>query len=234
MKPIYKRVLLKISGEALAGSERFGINEEMTRKVASEVKQIHDLGVEVAIVVGGGNFWRGRTSKDMDRATADYMGMLATVMNSLALQDAFLALGVPAKVQTAIEMREVAEPYARRKALSHLEHGSVVIFGAGTGNPFFSTDTTAALRAAEIDADVILLAKNIDGVYDSDPAVNRDAKMFTELTHMEVVEKDLKVMDLTAATLCKDNNIKIHVFAIAEEGDVLKAIAGEKIGTIIK
>ncbi|MDD5928100.1 MAG: UMP kinase [Firmicutes bacterium] len=234
MKPVYKRVLLKISGEALAGSERFGINEEMTRKVAGEVKQIHDLGVEVAIVVGGGNFWRGRTSKDMDRATADYMGMLATVMNSLALQDAFLALGVPAKVQTAIEMREIAEPYARRKALSHLESGDVVIFGAGTGNPFFSTDTTAALRAAEIDAEVILLAKNIDGVYDSDPAVNPDAKMFTELTHMDVVEKDLKVMDLTAATLCKDNNIKIHVFAIAEEGNVLKAIAGEKIGTIIK
>ena len=234
MKPIYKRVLLKISGEALAGSGRFGINEEMTRKVASEVKQIHDLGVEVAIVVGGGNFWRGRTSKDMDRATADYMGMLATVMNSLALQDAFLALGVPAKVQTAIEMREIAEPYARRKALSHLEHGDVVIFGAGTGNPFFSTDTTAALRAAEMEADVILLAKNIDGVYDSDPAVNPDAKMFSELTHMEVVERDLKVMDLTAATLCKDNNIKIHVFAIAEEGNVLKAIAGEKIGTIIR
>ena len=234
MKPVYKRVLLKISGEALAGSERFGINEEMTRKVAGEVKQIHDLGVEVAIVVGGGNFWRGRTSKDMDRATADYMGMLATVMNALALQDAFLALGVPAKVQTAIEMREIAEPYARRKALSHLEGGDVVIFGAGTGNPFFSTDTTAALRAAEIDAEVILLAKNIDGVYDSDPAVNPDAKMFTELTHMDVVEKDLKVMDLTAATLCKDNNIKIHVFAIAEEGNVLKAIAGEKIGTIIK
>ncbi len=234
MKPVYKRVLLKISGEALAGSERFGINEEMSRLVAGEVKQIHDLGVEVAIVVGGGNFWRGRTSKDMDRATADYMGMLATVMNSLALQDAFLALGVPAKVQTAIEMREIAEPYARRKALSHLESGDVVIFGAGTGNPFFSTDTTAALRAAEIDAEVILLAKNIDGVYDSDPAVNPDAKMFTELTHMDVVEKDLKVMDLTAATLCKDNNIKIHVFAIAEEGNVLKAIAGEKIGTIIK
>ena len=234
MKPIYRRVLLKISGEALAGSGRFCINEEMTRKVASEVKQIHDLGVEVAIVVGGGNFWRGRTSKDMDRATADYMGMLATVMNSLALQDAFLALGVPAKVQTAIEMREIAEPYARRKALSHLEPGDVVIFGAGTGNPFFSTDTTAALRAAEMEADVILLAKNIDGVYDSDPAVNPDAKMFSELTHMEVVERDLKVMDLTAATLCKDNNIKIHVFAIAEEGNVLKAIAGEKIGTIIK
>lgn len=234
MKPIYKRVLLKISGEALAGAERFGINEEMTRKVAAEVKQIHDLGVEVAIVVGGGNFWRGRTSKDMDRATADYMGMLATVMNSLALQDAFLALGVPAKVQTAIEMREIAEPYARRKALSHLEHGSVVIFGAGTGSPFFSTDTTAALRAAEMDVDTILLAKNVDAVYDKDPATNPDAVKFKRLTHMEVVEKDLKVMDLTAATLCKDNNIRIHVFAIAEEGNVMKALLGEDIGTIIE
>ena len=234
MEPIYKRVLLKISGEALAGSDHFGISEEMTRKVAKEVKQIHELGVEIAIVVGGGNFWRGRTSKDMDRATADYMGMLATVMNSLALQDAFLALGVPAKVQTAIEMKEVAEPYARRRAPSHLEHGDIVIFGAGTGNPFFSTDTAAALRAAEIEADVILLAKNVDGVYDSDPATNPQAVRFDELTHMEVVEKDLKVMDLTAATLCKDNNIMIHVFAIAEEGNVVKAIAGEKIGTIIK
>ena len=234
MEPIYKRVLLKISGEALAGSDHFGINEAMTQKVAKEVKQIHDLGVEVAIVVGGGNFWRGRTSKDMDRATADYMGMLATVMNSLALQDAFLALGVPAKVQTANEMTEIAEPYARRRALSHLEHGDIVIFGAGTGSPFFSTDTAAALRAAEIDADVILLAKNVDGVYDSDPATNPNAVRFDELTHMEVVEKDLKVMDLTAATLCKDNHIIIHVFAIAEEGNVVKAIAGEKIGTIIK
>ena len=234
MEPIYKRVLLKISGEALAGSDHFGINEAMTQKVAKEVKQIHDLGVEVAIVVGGGNFWRGRTSKDMDRATADYMGMLATVMNSLALQDAFLALGVPAKVQTAIEMKEIAEPYARRRALSHLEHGDIVIFGAGTGSPFFSTDTAAALRAAEIDADVILLAKNVDGVYDSDPATNPNAVRFDELTHMEVVEKDLKVMDLTAATLCKDNHIIIHVFAIAEEGNVVKAIAGEKIGTNIK
>lgn len=234
MKPIYKRVLLKISGEALAGQQHFGINEEMTRKVAAEVKQIHDLGVQVAIVVGGGNFWRGRTSKDMDRATADYMGMLATVMNSLALQDAFLALGVPAKVQTAIEMREVAEPYARRKALSHLEHGSIVIFGAGTGNPFFSTDTTAALRAAEMDADTILLAKNVDAVYDKDPSVYKDAVKFDRLTHMEVVEKDLKVMDLTAATLCKDNNIKIHVFAIAEAGNVMRAVLGEDIGTIIE
>ena len=234
MKPVYKRVLLKISGEALAGEQRFGINEEMTRKVAAEVKQIHDLGIEVAIVVGGGNFWRGRTSKDMDRATADYMGMLATVMNSLALQDAFLALGVPAKVQTAIEMREIAEPYARRKALSHLEQGSIVIFGAGTGSPFFSTDTTAALRAAEMDVDTILLAKNVDAVYDKDPSIYKDAVKFKRLTHMEVVEKDLKVMDLTAATLCKDNNIKIHVFAIAEEGNVMKAVLGEDIGTIIE
>ena len=234
MKPVYKRVLLKISGEALAGEQRFGINEEMTRKVAAEVKQIHDLGVQVAIVVGGGNFWRGRSSKDMDRATADYIGMLATVMNSLALQEALLAQGVSAKVQTAIEMREVAEPYARRKALSHLDSGDVVIFGAGTGSPFFSTDTTAALRAAEMNADVILLAKNVDGVYDSDPNVNPDAVKFDELTHMEVLERDLKVMDLTAATLCKDNNICIHVFALAEEGNVLKAIAGEKIGTVIK
>ena len=234
MKPVYKRVLLKISGEALAGSDKFGINEEMTRKVAREIKQIHDLGVEVAIVVGGGNFWRGRTSKDMDRATADYMGMLATVMNSLAVQESLLAIGVPAKVQTSIEMREIAEPYARRKALSHLEHGDVVIFGAGTGNPFFSTDTAAALRAAEIGADVILLAKNVDGVYDSDPAINPDAVKFDELSFMEVIERDLKVMDLTAATLCKDNHIAIHVFALAEEGNVLKALTGEKIGTIVR
>lgn len=234
MKPVYNRVLLKISGEALAGEQRFGINEEMTRKVARQVKQIHDLGVEVAIVVGGGNFWRGRTSKDMDRATADYMGMLATVMNSLALQDAFIALGVRARVQTAIEMREIAEPYARRRALSHLEHGEIVIFGAGTGSPFFSTDTTAALRAAEMDVDTILLAKNVDAVYDKDPAIHADAKKFSRLTHMEVVEKDLKVMDLTAATLCKDNNIKIHVFGIAEEGNVMKAVLGEDIGTIIE
>ena len=234
MKPIYKRVLLKISGEALAGSGRFGINEEMTRKVAGEVKQIHDLGVQVAIVVGGGNFWRGRTSKDMDRATADYMGMLATVMNSLALQDAFLALGVPAKVQTAIEMREIAEPYARRKALSHLEHGDVVIFGAGTGNPFFSTDTTAALRAAEMDADVILLAKNIDGVYDSDPKTNPDAKKFDTLSHLDVLQKGLHVMDSTAASLCMDNGIEILVFNLNNPHNIVDAAKGKQIGTVVK
>ena len=234
MEPKYKRVLLKISGEALAGEQKFGINEAMVRKVAAQVKDIHDLGVEVAIVVGGGNFWRGRTSGDMDRATADYMGMLATVMNSLALQDGLLAAGVKARVQTAIEMREIAEPYARRKAISQLEQNDIVIFGAGTGSPFFSTDTTAALRAVEIDADIILLAKNVDAVYSDDPQTNPDAVRFDELTHMEVIEKDLKVMDLTAATLCKDNNIAIHVFGIAEEGNVLKAVCGEKIGTLIK
>lgn len=234
MEPKYKRVLLKISGEALAGEQKFGINEAMVRKVAAQVKDIHNLGVQVAIVVGGGNFWRGRTSGDMDRATADYMGMLATVMNSLALQDGLLAAGVKARVQTAIEMREIAEPYARRKAISQLEQGDIVIFGAGTGSPFFSTDTTAALRAVEVGADIILLAKNVDAVYSDDPQTNPEAVKYDELTHMEVIEKDLKVMDLTAATLCKDNNIAIHVFGVAEEGNVLKAVCGEKIGTIIR
>ena len=193
MEAKYKRVLLKISGEALAGDKKVGINEEMLKKVALQVKEATELGVEVAVVVGGGNFWRGRTSKDMDRATADYIGMLATCMNALSLQDAIEAVGVPTRVQTAIEMREVAEPYVRRKAMSHLEKGKVVIFGAGTGNPFFSTDTTAALRAAEIDAEVILLAKNIDGVYSDDPATNPDAVKYDEVTHQEVLEKDLKV-----------------------------------------
>ena len=234
MEAKYKRVLLKISGEALAGTGKFGLNEEMLKKVALQVKEVHDMGVEVAVVVGGGNFWRGRSSKSMDRATADYIGMLATVMNAMALQDACEAEGLPTRVQTAIEMREVAEPYVRRKAISHLEHGKVVIFGAGTGNPFFSTDTTAALRAAEIDAEVILLAKKVDAVYSDDPEKNPDAIRYESLTHREVLEKDLKVMDSTAASLCRDNNIAIHVFALAEEGNVMKAVCGEKIGTIIK
>ena len=234
MEAKYKRVLLKISGEALAGDKKVGINEEMLKKVALQVKEVTELGVEVAVVVGGGNFRRGRTSKDMDRATADYIGMLATCMNALSLQDAIEAVGVPTRVQTAIEMREVAEPYVRRKAMSHLEKGKVVIFGAGTGNPFFSTDTTAALRAAEIDAEVILLAKNIDGVYSDDPATNPDAVKYDEVSHQEVLEKDLKVMDSTAAALCRDNNIAIHVFGLSEEGNVMKAVCGEKIGTIVR
>jgi len=234
MEAKYKRVLLKISGEALAGDDHFGISEEMLKRVALQVKEIIEMGVQVAVVVGGGNFWRGRTSKSMDRATADYMGMLATVMNAMALQDAFEAEDIPTRVQTAIEMREVAEPYVRRKAISHLDHGKVVIFGAGTGNPFFSTDTTAALRAAEIDAEVILLAKKVDAVYSDDPEINPDAVRYDELTHKEVLEKDLKVMDSTAASLCRDNSIAIHVFALAEEGNVMKAVCGEKIGTIVR
>jgi uridylate kinase len=233
MEPKYKRVILKISGEALAGETRFGINEDMLEKVARQVKEVNDLGVEVAIVVGGGNFWRGRTSRNMDRGTADYIGMLATVMNAMALQASLEAIGVPTRVQTAIEMREVAEPYIRRRAIHQLEEHKVVIFGAGTGNPFFSTDTTAALRAAEIDADVILLAKNIDAVYSADPAMDPDAVKYDRLTHWEVLEKDLKVMDSTAASLCRDNDIDIHVFGIAEEGNVLRAVYGEQIGTII-
>lgn len=234
MEAKYKRVLLKISGEALAREDHFGINEEMLKKVALQVKEISEMGVQVAVVVGGGNFWRGRTSKSMDRATADYMGMLATVMNAMALQDAFEAEGLPTRVQTAIEMREVAEPYVRRKAISHLNHGKVVIFGAGTGNPFFSTDTTAALRAAEIDAEVILLAKKVDAVYSDDPETNPNAVRYESLTHKEVLERDLKVMDSTAASLCRDNDIAIHVFALAEEGNVMKAVCGEKIGTIVR
>jgi len=233
MKPKYKRVILKISGEALAGENKFGLNEQMLGDVARQIKEIHDLGVQVAIVVGGGNFWRGRTSKSMDRATAYYMGMLATVINAMALQDSFEAIGIPTRVQTAIEMKEIAEPYIRRKAISQLNNNEVVIFGAGTGNPFFSTDTTAALRAAEIEADVILLAKKVDAVYSEDPQMNPNAVRYDSLTHRQVLEQGLGVMDATAATLCMDNNIPIHVFAVSVDGNILKAVMGEKIGTII-
>jgi len=233
MEPKYKRVLLKLSGEAMAGDQHFGINTAYVKKVAEQVKQVAEAGVEVAIVVGGGNFWRGRTSEHMDRATADYIGMLATVMNAMALQDSLEQLDVPSRVQSAIEMREVAEPYVRRRAIRHLEKGRVVIFGAGTGSPFFSTDTTAALRAAEIGAEVILLAKKIDAVYSDDPETNPDAVKYDQLTHTDVLEQDLKVMDATAAALCRDNDIAIHVFALAEEGNVMKAVCGEKIGTIV-
>ncbi|MDR0817868.1 MAG: UMP kinase [Clostridiales Family XIII bacterium] len=232
--PRYRRVILKISGEALAGADKFGLNDDTLAAVAAEVKDVVDLGVQVAVVVGGGNFWRGRTSANMDRATADYMGMLATVINSLALQSAIEAAGVATRVQTAIEMREIAEPYIRRRAINQLENGNVVIFGAGTGNPFFSTDTTAALRAAEIDADIILLAKKIDAVYSDDPEKNPDAVKYDRLTHHDVLEQELGVMDSTAASLCRDNNIPIHVFGIAEQGNVLRAVRGEPIGTIIE
>ena len=230
----YKRILLKLSGEVLAGEEGKGINFDIVNDVCKRIKKCTELGTQIGLVVGGGNFWRGRTSKAMDRATADYMGMLATVINSLALQSAFENVGIPTRVQTAIEMREVAEPYIRRRAMHHLEKGYVVIFGAGTGNPFFSTDTTAALRAAEIEADVILLAKKVDAVYDSDPNVNPDAKKFSKLTHMDLLEMGLGVMDSTAASLCMDNHIPIHVFGLDEPENVIKAAYGEEIGTIIE
>lgn len=234
MEPKYKRILLKISGEALAGKNKFGLDETMLNMVAEQVKGVLDLGVQVSVVVGGGNFWRGRTSNSMDRATADYMGMLATVINSLALQDAFERNGIPTRVQTAIEMREIAEPYIRRKAMSHLRKDIVVIFGAGTGNPFFSTDTTAALRAAEIEAEIILLAKKVDAVYDDDPEINPNAKKIDQLTHRDLLERSLGVMDSTAASLCMENKIPIHVFGLTEENSVLRAVCGEKIGTLIK
>lgn len=229
----YKRVLIKLSGEALAGEDKFGVNPEMTAKTAAQIKEIHDQGVQIAIVVGGGNFFRGRTGKNIDRATADYMGMLATVMNALALQDSLLSIGCDAKVMTAIEIRDMAEGYSRRKALDYLDDNKVVIFGGGTGSPFFSTDTTAALRAAEMNAEVILLAKNINAVYSEDPNVNPDAERYEELTYMDIVEKELRVMDLTAATLCKDNDIQLYVFAMAEEGNLMKVINGENVGTLI-
>lgn len=229
----YKRVLLKLSGEALAGEEKHGISPEVLGKICEQIKNMLDLGVQVAVVVGAGNFWRGRYGKEMERTTSDYMGMIATTMNALALQDALEARGMYTRVQTAIEMREVAEPYIKRKATKHLEKGRVVIFACGSGNPFFTTDTAAALRAAEIEADVILLAKNVDGVYDKDPNKFADAKKYDKLTYMEVIEQGLQVMDTTATTLCMDNNIPILVFGISEEGNIKKVMEGQKIGTIV-
>ncbi|NLP18306.1 MAG: UMP kinase [Firmicutes bacterium] len=232
----YQRIILKLSGEALAGSKGFGIDPEIITAIAKEVKEIADIGVEVAIVVGAGNIWRGviGTGMGMDRATSDYMGMLGTVINSLALQDSLEKQGVDTRVQSAIEMREVAEPYIRRRALRHLEKGRVVIFAAGTGNPYFSTDTCAALRAAEIEADVILMAKKVDGVYDDDPLENPNAKMFKELAYMEMLGQGLGVMDATATSLCMDNKIPIIVFGITTPGNIKKAVMGEKIGTYVK
>ncbi|CUH96120.1 Uridylate kinase [Propionispora sp. 2/2-37] len=232
----YKRIVLKLSGEALAGTQGYGIDPVIVDSIAREIKKIKAVNIEVAIVVGGGNIWRGLagSAKGMDRATADYMGMLATVMNSLALQDSLENHNVDTRVQSAIEMRQVAEPYIRRRAIRHLEKGRVIIFAAGTGNPYFSTDTTAALRAAEIEADVILMAKkNTDGVYDSDPRHNPDAKKFKELEYIEVLQRGLGVMDSTATSLCMDNKIPIVVFSIDEPGNILKVALGQDIGTIV-
>ena len=232
-KCTYKRVMLKISGEALSGANGFGFDFDTVSRIAKEVKEIVDMGIEVGLVVGGGNIWRGRSGEGMDRTTADHMGMLATCINALALQDALEGIGVKTRVQTAIEMKEIAEPFIRRMAVRHLEKGRVVIFGAGSGNPYFSTDTAAALRAAEIEADVILLAKNVDGVYDKDPNKFADAKKYDTLTYMEVIEQGLQVMDTTATTLCMDNNIPILVFGLEGDGNIKRAMLGEKIGTIV-
>ena len=231
---MYKRVLLKISGEALAGEAGVGINPQSVEHIVSQIVELHEKGVEIGIVVGGGNFWRGRQGQNMDRVTADQMGMLATVMNSLALQDAIESKGVPVRVQTALSLPQVAEPFILRKAKRHFECGRVVIFACGTGNPYFSTDTGAALRATEIGADVLLMAKNIDGVYDSDPKTNPNAVKFDELSYMDLINKDLHVMDLTSVTLCRENGLHIVAFALSEERGLIKAAMGEKIGTLIK
>lgn len=234
-QPKFNRVIIKLSGEALAGEKGYGIDGEIVEKIARQVKEIVELGVQVAIVVGGGNIWRGvaGSAQGMDRASADYMGMLATVINSIALQDGLENIGINTRVQTAIEMRQIAEPYIRRRAIRHLEKGRVVIFAAGTGNPYFSTDTTAALRAAEIEAEIILMAKNVDGVYDSDPKINPNAVKFNSLSYIDVLNKGLGVMDSTATSLCMDNNIPLVVFSLLEEGNIKRVLFGEEIGTFV-
>jgi len=235
VEPKYKRVVLKLSGEALSGEKGFGLDENTIVNISEEIKKLQEIGVEVSIVVGGGNFWRGRSAKEMDRTTSDYMGMLGTVINALALQDALEKINVITRVQSAIEMRQIAEPYIRRKAIRHLEKGRVVIFAAGSGNPYFSTDTAAALRAAEIEADVILLAKKgVDGVYDSDPHKNCNAKKFEQLRYIDVLNMGLGVMDSTATSLCMDNRIPLIVFGIDKPDNIVKVVLGEKIGTEVK
>lgn len=233
----YRRIVLKLSGEALSGEQGYGLDPKIVQSVAEQIKGVAELGVEVAVVVGGGNIWRGKVGSEMgmDRANADYMGMLATVMNSLALQDSLENIGIPTRVQTSIEMRQVAEPYIRRKAIRHLEKKRVVIFAAGTGNPYFSTDTTAALRAAEIEAEVILMAKNnVDGVYNDDPKFNKEAKKYENLSYLDMINEGLGVMDSTASSLCMDNDIPIVVFSITDEGNIKRVVQGEIIGTTIR
>ena len=234
-EPIFRRVLLKLSGEALQGDQGYGISPPVLESIASQVKDIVDLGLELAIVIGGGNIFRGvrASAQGMDRASADYMGMLATVINSMALQDSLEAQGIDTRVLTAIEMQEIAEPYIRRRAMRHLEQGRVVIFGAGTGNPYFTTDTAASLRAMEIHAEAILKATKVDGVYDSDPMDNPEAVKFDQLSYLEVLQRDLHVMDSTAISLCRDNNLPIVVFNLNEKGNIRRVVTGEKIGTVV-
>ncbi|MBR6252858.1 MAG: UMP kinase [Clostridia bacterium] len=233
MEPKYKRVLLKLSGEVMSGESGFGIDRAMVDKVCDQIKKVVDMGVEVAIVVGGGNFWRGRKALDMERATADYMGMLATTMNSMALQDALEAKGVPTRVQLAIEIKQVGEPFILRRAIRHLEKGRVVIFGGGTGNPYFTTDTAAVLRATEIDAQIVLFGKTVDGVYDSDPDNNPNAVKFDTITYSEILNKNLKVIDSTAASLARDNKMPMAVFELAKEENIIKVLCGENPGTLV-
>ena len=235
-KPRYKRILLKISGEILTGDRGYGIDPEIIRQIAQEIKEVVGLGVEIAIVIGGGNIFRGvaASSKGMDRATADYMGMLATVLNGLAFQDALEKMEVHTRVQTAIEMREIAEPYIRRRAIRHLEKGRVVIFAAGTGNPFFTTDTTASLRAMEIGAEVILKATKVDGIYSLDPVLHPEAEKYEELTYLDVLKRQIKVMDATAISLCMDHKIPIIVFSLKERGNIQRVVLGEKVGTEVR
>ena len=230
---IYKRVIIKLSGEALAGDKGFGIDESMLEYIVEQIKKVREENVEIGIFIGGGNFWRGRQALNMEKSAADHMGMLATVMNSIALQDALEAHGIPTRVQTALTITRVAEPYILRKALHHFEKGRIVIFACGTGNPFFSTDTGAALRAAEINAEVLLLAKNVDGIYDSDPKTNPNAKKFDELSYLDVIQKGLHAMDTTAISLCMENKIPIIAFALKEKDSIVRVVNGERIGTII-
>ena len=234
MKPIYKRVIIKISGEALMSEKSHPLDFDIVGSVADQLVEVEKMGVEIGIIVGGGNIWRGRSGGKMDRVQADHMGMLATVINALALQDALEQRGVPTRVQTSIEMRQIAEPYIRRKAIRHLEKSRIVIFACGTGNPYFSTDTTAALRAAEMNVDLILLAKNVDAVYTADPKVDKNARKIDEISYLEVLEKGLTVMDSTALTLCMDNKIPINVFGLNEKDGIKRVVCGETIGTIIK
>ena len=232
-EPKYKRILLKLSGEALAGEQKTGVDVKTVGAICDKIKEVVEMGVQVAIVVGGGNFWRGRNGHQMERTTADYMGMLATAMNGLALQDALEARGLYSRLQTSIEMREIAEPFIQRKAEKHLNRGRVVIFAGGTGHPYFTTDTAAVLRATEIKADIILLGKAIDAVYSADPKIQPDAIRFEEISYLDVLNKDLKVMDSTATAMCRDNNIPLLVFGISDPENIVRAVKGEKIGTIV-
>ena len=234
MTPKYKRILLKLSGESLAGAEKHGIDFDTVLRFCEPIKKLNKMGVEIAIVVGGGNFWRGRSSGKMDRTRADHMGMLATAINALGVCDALEQLGLEVRVQTAISMQQVAEPYIRNRAIRHLEKGRILVFGCGTGNPFFSTDTAASLRAAEIDADIILKATMVDGVYDSDPKTNPNAKKYDRISFQEVLNHDLKVMDSTAAAICKDNHLPIMVFSLDNPENIVLAVCGENVGTLVE